>query len=273
MAKFIKFREKASVTAAKADATDTDGRMDVVKSENALVYEGSAVIRGISDAQAEYVNQKIKEVNDAKATISFSVSPSATFVKGTSTAFTLTLTCKFDGKNVDADALPTMEAAGQSVTVTKKSTGVYTGTVNASSTTKFDASATVKGVSRSASQTVSAYNQILYGVSSYETAPVSDASEMAKFLAQVNNKKLQANSNGTYTFTFTEDKPYGYILIPSDVTISDSLAKHLVGKDGPLPVNFVKQADATGTGVTYSVYRMAESQGAGSEYNVELYKE
>lgn len=270
MAKFIKFREKASVAASKADTEGTEGRVDVVKSENALVYEASAVIRGISDTQAEYVNRKVKEENDAKAKISFSVSPSATFVKGTSTAFTLTVTCTFAGANVDADALPTMTAGGASVTVTKKSTGVYTGTVNASSTTLFDVHATVKGVARTASKTVYAYNQILFGVSSYETAPVSDAAEMAKFLAQVNGTKLQSNSNGTYKFSFTADKPYGYVLIPSDVTVSPNLANNLAGREGPLPVNFVKQTDATGSGITYKVYRMASKMGV-SVHNVELY--
>lgn len=267
MAKFIKFREKASVAASKADTEGAEGRVDVVKSENALVYEATAVIRGISDTQAEYVNRKVKEENDAKAKISFSVSPSATFVKGTSTAFTLTVTCTFAGANVDADALPMMTAGGASVTVTKKSTGVYTGTVNASSTTLFGVHATVKGVQRTATQTVSAYNQILYGVSSYETAPVSDA---AKFLAQVNGTKLQSNSNGTYKFSFTAEKPYGYVLIPSDVTVSPNLANNLAGREGPLPVNFVKQTDATGSGITYRVYRMASKMGV-SVHNVELY--
>ena len=33
MAKFIKFREKASVAASKADTAGTEGRVDVVKSE------------------------------------------------------------------------------------------------------------------------------------------------------------------------------------------------------------------------------------------------
>lgn len=271
MAKFIKFREKASVAASKADTEGAEGRVDVVKSENALVYEASAVIRGISDTQAEYVNRKVKEENDAKAKISFSVSPSATFVKGTPTAFTLTVTCTFAGTNVDADALPPMTAGGASITVTKKSTGVYTGTVIASSTTFFGVHATVKGVQRTETQTVFAYNQILFGVSSYETAPVSDPSYgMGKFLAHLNGKKLQSNSNGTYKFSFTAEKPYGYVLIPSDVTVSPNLANNLAGREGPLPVNFVKQTDWTDSDTTYKVYRMASKMGV-SVHNVELY--
>lgn len=270
MAKFIKFREKASVAASKADTEGAVGRVDVVKSENALVYEASAVIRGISDTQAEYVNRKVKEENDAKAKISFSVSPSATFVKGTSTAFTLTVTCTFAGAKVDADSLPMMTAGGKPITVTKKSTGVYTGTADASSTTLFGVHAYVKGVLTSATQTVSAYNQILFGVSSYETAPVSDSSGMVKFFADVNATKLQSNSNGTYKFSFTADKPYGYVLIPSDVTVSPNLANNLAGREGPLPVNFVKQEDSIGTGITYRVYRMASKMGV-SVHNVELY--
>ena len=270
MAKFIKFREKASVAASKADTEGAEGRVDVVKSENALVYEASAVIRGISDTQAEYVNRKVKEENDAKAKISFSVSPSETFVKGTPTEFTLTVTCTFADTKVDADELPIMTAGGDSVTVTKESTGVYTGTVNASSTTLFGVHATVKGVQRTETQKVSAYNQILFGVSSYETAPVSEPSEMVKFLAHVNGKKLQSNSNGTYKFSFTAEKPYGYVLIPSDVTVSPNLAKNLAGREGPLPVNFVKQTDYTASGTTYKVYRMASKMGV-SVHNVELY--
>lgn len=270
MAKFIKFREKASVAASKADTKGAEGRVDVVKSENALVYEASAVIRGMSDTQAEYVNRKVKEEYDAKAKILFSVSPSAPFVLGTSTAFTLTVTCAFNGVNVDADATPDMTAGGHSVTVTKKATGVYTATANASSITLFGVHATVKGVVKSETKTVYAYNQIFFGVSSYETAPVSDAAEMGKFMAQVNGTKLQSSSNGMYKFSFTAEKPYGYVLIPSDVNVSPNLVYNLAGREGPLPVNFVRQTDATGSGITYRVYRMASKMGV-SVHNVELY--
>lgn len=249
MAKFIKFREKASVTAAKADTTAKDGRMDVVASENALVYEANTVIRGITDAQKTWVDGKIKEENDKKATISFDVTPVGPFVRGVSTEFTLTVTCKFDDTEVDADALPTMTAGSSSVTVTKKSTGVYTGTVNATDKITFKVDATVKGVPRSDSKIIYAYNHIYYGTYAESSVPEEPSSffaglkQYSKLVGSVDGVQIPLATGG-----------YNYLLVPTIVN-SGKLPKAWDVTGESQNTNLEQLPNAKIKEIEYKVYR------------------
>lgn len=253
MAKFIKFREAATVTAAKAQ--QNAGQLDIVKSENTLVYEGAAVIRGISDTQLEYVNRKVKEENDAKAKISFSVTPGATFVKGTNTTFTLKVTCTFDGANVAADATPTFKASGVALSgVTNPSTGVYQVTIAKSETTTFGVEATVKGVQRTSSVTVQAFNQVIYGVSDSVLNPAD--SSFGTAVANMTKRAVSSSATGTYDFT---KAGYCYIIVPSDVSVG-TLPNGFDSTGNTLTTIFTQDANYTGSGITYKVFRTGEKQ-------------
>lgn len=253
MAKFIKFRDAASVSAAKAQ--QNAGQLDIVKSENALVYEGAAVIRGISDTQLEYVNRKVKEENDAKAKITFSVTPNATFVKGTDTTFTLKVTCTFDGVNVAADATPKFKAGSVELSgVTKPSTGVYQVTVTKSETTTFGVEATVKGVARTDAVTVKAYNQVIFGVSDTILNPAD--SSFGTAVTNMTKRGVSESASGTYNFATAG---YCYIIVPSDVSVG-TLPNGFDSTGNTLTTIFTQDANYTGSGITYKVFRTGEKQ-------------
>lgn len=235
-----------------------DNRMVICKSKE-LYLNGQRL--GLSDNEAEYIQRKVNEEYNAKAGFSIQVSPTVQNAAAPANV-TVTVRVTWSGAATDADATPTVSGSdGTSVTLTKSSTGVYTGTIaGKNSAVTFTARGTIKGVSKSAAATVQAYHKIRFGVS-------TEAGPLTSIPAGFSERGPQSSAAGTYTFNFTANT-YGYILIPNGVSLPASMqGDNPSGVEGPLPVPFVKLANLVTGGVTYTQLRIANKQAA-SVHNV-----
>lgn len=255
----IGFSANKSVDQAKGDTSSN--RMTICTTKE-LYFNGQRL--GLSDNEAEYIQRKVNEEYNAKAGLSISVSPSIQDAAAP-TAVTVTVKTTWSGAATDADATPTVSYQGSSVVnvpLTKSSTGVYTGIINAGSSTALtlNCSAKIHGVNKSTTATIQAYYKIRFGVD-------ASAGPLTSIPSGFGSKGPQSSAAGTYTFNFT-DNTYGYILVPNGVSLPSSMqGDSPSGVEGPLPVPFTKLANLVIGGVTYTQLRIANKQAA-SVHNV-----
>lgn len=257
----IGFSANKTKEQAKANASDIQNRMVICKSKE-LYMNGQRL--GLSDNEAEYIQRKVNEEYNAKAGLSISVSPSIQDAAAP-TAVTVTVKTTWSGAATDADATPTVSYQGSivaNVPLTKSSTGVYTGVINAGNSTvlTLNCSAKIHGVNKSTTATIQAYHKIRFGVD-------ASAGPLTSIPSGFGSKGPQSSAAGTYTFNFT-DNTYGYILVPNGVSLPSSMqGDSPSGVEGPLPVPFTKLANLVVGGVTYTQLRIANKQAA-SVHNV-----
>lgn len=258
----IGFSANKTKEQAEANASEIQNRMVICKSKE-LYMNGQRL--GLSDNEAEYIQRKVEEEYNAKALVQISASPTIQD-SAAPKAITLTVNTKWQNSPMDADAVPSVTYQGGSGTVTvqmtKSSTGVYTGVINAGNTTALtiNCAATIKGVRKSASVTVKAYHKIRFGVD-------ASAGPLTSIPSGFGSKDPQSSAAGTYSFNFT-DNTYAYILVPNGVSLPSSMqGDNPNGVEGPLPVPFTKLANLSVGGVTYTQLRIANKQAA-SVHNV-----
>lgn len=244
----------ANKTVNQAIGEKNTNRMTICKSKE-LYMNGERV--GLSDNEADYLKRKVNEEYNAKAGLSISATPTVHDAAAPDPV-TITVKTTWSGAPTDADVTPIV--AG--VSLTRNSAGVYTGTVSPGNNVakSWSVSATIKGVTKTASVTVQAYHRVRYGVSSLATLSGSVPSDF--------KSKVPHNSAaGTYDFAF-KPSTYAFILIPQGVSIPASMQGDTPsGVEGPLPVPFVKQSNLVVGSVTYTVLRIADKQ-AESVHNV-----
>ena len=217
----------------------------------------------LTDWQKDYLAKQEEEATKAKYTIVMSLSPNATFVRGTSTQVKVTVTTKFDGVNVDvqtltgSNKLQGFSGFADTPTATqfkKETTGVYSTTMAITEAATFAVTGIYNGISKNAQQSIQAYCLIRHGVS-------TNASLDATGIKALTSKGPQASAAGDYTWTFTANS-YAYLCIPTGVTVPNSLKQTPPqGVEGPLPVLFTKLTAVTVDGVAYDVFRIADPQG------------
>lgn len=225
----------------------------------------------LTDWQKEYLSSQEQAATVAKYAIGVALSPSGTFVRGTSTAVKITVTTKFDGKNVDVQelagtgklaALSGFAETPSATQFKKEATGVYSTTMSITEAATFTVNASYNGISKGASASIQAYYLIRHGVS-------GSASLSAAQIKALAAKGPQASAAGEYTWTFTANS-YAYVCIPTGVAIPASLkGAQPQGTEGPLPVLFTKLAQVSVDGVMYDVFRIADAQGV-SEHTVKF---
>lgn len=237
-----------------------DNRLVICKGHE-LSFNGQRV--GLSESEASFIKNKMDVEFASKVKVQISVSPT---VRDAAAPESVTVTVKttFNGAAVDADALPTCKALNSSgginsITLTKSSTGVYTGkTVSGvSGAETFAVKATVRGVHKTETAVVQSYHKIKYGVSSQEV--IAASGPIPSSFTSVGPKSSAA---GDYSFTFTANT-YGFILVPNGVSLPASMqGDNPSGVEGPLPVPFTKLANVVVGGVTYTQLRIAWMQAA-----------
>lgn len=177
---------------------------------------------------------------------SMSVSPS-TIEKGVATPVNVTWNATFNSARENPSVID-VKKGGESISTntTKNGTSCWTGKV--SDTTSFSASATIKGLAKTASATVNAYHPMYFF-----------ASELAEMTSEVilavsgNNKKVQ--NGGNVTFNKGQlDVPVGqylWVCVPTGKTLKSCVANDSV----PYQFNEATVVDVTGKN-NYNCYRL-----------------
>lgn len=179
-------------------------------------------------------------------TFTLSVSPS-TIEKGVDTAVNVTWKAQFNSVNENPTVISVKKGGEEiSTDVTKNGTSCWSGQVNAS--TSFSASATVKGLAKTASASVTAYDPLYFFSSSL--AEMTSAEILG---ISGNNKKVQ--NGGTITFNKgTLDVPVGeylWVCVPSSKKLSSCVANDSV----PYQFNAATTVSVDGKG-DYNCYRL-----------------
>ena len=244
---------------ALALASENPGAMCFTPDKKSIVFNGE-VYGGdkLTDWQKEYLAGQEQADKEARFSLAVALNPGATFVKGTSTKVTVTVTAKYDNAAKDLSALKGTGALADLTSLsqfTKKGTGVYTAEKTITAGQTFGVQGTYSGITKSASKTIQAYSLIKYGCSTKATLAAGD-------IAGLGSKGPQASAAGEYGFTFPANS-YAYVCIPEGVTIPGSLdGSQPQGAEGPLPVFFTKQGTVASGGITYTVFRIADMQAA-----------
>lgn len=228
-----------------------------------IVFNGKKYGDDLTAWQKDYLKNQESAATVAKYAITIALSPSATFVRGTSTVVKVTITTKFDGGNVDVQTLTGSGKlagfSGFAATPTatqfkKEGVGVYSTTLSITEAATFTVTGVYNSISKNVSASVQAYYLIRHGVS-------ANASLTAAQIKTLTSKGPQASAAGDYSWTFTANS-YAYLCIPAGVTVPASLKlAQPQGVEGPLPVLFTKLAAVTVDGVAYDVFRIADAQG------------
>lgn len=235
-----------------------DNRLVLCKGHE-LSFNGMRV--GLTDSEATFIKEKMDADLAAKVEVKVTVSPTVQDAAAPKSVNVQVQTL-FDGSPIAPDSTPTCTAAvgvlSDTVTLSPSSTGLYAGNATGKNQAQtITVSASVKGVKKLVGVTVPAYHKIWYGVSPNESLG-TDFSLSTTF----KSVSPKANASGTYEFDFSSPNCYGYILVPSGVTLPSSMqGDNPSGQEGPLPVPFKKLANVTIGGVTYTQLRFATAQG------------
>ena len=282
-AKDKKFRVSVSQKAEVAAAATGDdlGTLYFPTDDTSAVYIGKQRY-GLSADQKKYLDDKLAEQNAAKVGVSLAIAIETgpneqtayngqVLERGVAVSLVYTAKTTYDGKPVDAtgDVYLAVKSTDSPTNMTKTEgkTGEYTHTRNNVSSTpdNLSAFATVKGVKKGSNALQPKFFYPMYsGVYSGETITATEAKKLAK--------AVKASAKGTYTFDFTADKGYAYLVIPPEVGLPTSFSGNSPqGSEGPLPVLFTKlddlQITVGGANVAYKVFRIADKQGE-STHNV-----
>lgn len=251
MAKFVKFRDAASVTAAKAASAAGDGTVHIVGTEKALVYEGNE-IQGLSTWQQGYLKDKQNEEVLSKLTVAVVLSPaSGAEFTGSNVSLQVTATIKFNGTLTDVTSVTLGNQSGK-VTLTKDSTGVYTGTKSIAATTAVNGKLsfadklyiTYQGLVKEV-----AVNFVQYAPLKFVSGDVCEGSTISSSTM----KYVKASAAGAYSLTITPNK-YLFICLPPFMSLSSVKSS---GFD--VPMEAVQEVNvlfgSSNISMKYKVYR------------------
>lgn len=249
MAKFVKFRDAATVSAAKAASAEGDGTVHIVRDEQALVYEGNE-IQGLNTWQQGYLKQKQEEEVLSKLTVAVSLSPSSgSEFTGEDVSLAVTATIKFNGVLQDVSRVTLGNQSGK-VTLTKSSTGVYTGTKTLMATSAVNGKlsysdklyVTYEGLVKEV-----AVNFVQYAPLKFVSGDVCEGSAISSSTM----KYVKASAGGSYTLNVTPDK-YLFICLPPFMSLSSVKSS---GFDVPLEAVVSTNVIIGNVNMGYKVYR------------------
>ena len=182
------------------------------------------------------------------ATVSISTNVSGNIIeKGVPKSVTINWSYVFNGKPTTPDTSLQLKSGG-SVLVSDKNTKTFTESI--SDTKAYQAVAVMKGVTKTAGVTVSAYYPIYYGSSAKTVLTSEDV------LAFTKHGSIKSNPSGSYTFNVNEGH-YAWICVPAGMTINK-----VTSSGFGVPMEPLATVAVTGKG-NYNCYRSSGTFKAG----------
>lgn len=173
--------------------------------------------------------------------VSLSVSPTI-IEKGIPTNITARWSTKFNNKSTTPDSLQLK--SGDTVLVGDKNVKTFTESI--SDTKPYSAVAVMKGVTKTAGVTISAYYPIYYGGSSKTALTSTDVLGFTK------HSSIKSNPKGSYSFQVNSGQ-YAWICVPSGMVINKVTSN---GFGVPMESLAVVAVDGKGN---YNCYRSSET--------------
>lgn len=210
-------------------------------------------VNALSDSEKAWIEEQLF---DTLFTVSISRSASSVVFSGSSYTVTWTLTCQYDGTNVDLDSTP----SGW----TWSSTGVYTKTTTVTSSTGSSVSSGsvsctyTSSTGTSGTKTASSVSCTNIKYSYIYTTTDSELSSLDDIDFDEATQMSSSNSvSGTYSITFTEGQ-YAYFIIANTSSVSS------ITQLGLNYVNDYESMTRTNYG-TYKVYRSTNAMSASTQ--------
>lgn len=199
--------------------------------------------------QVQSLTEDVNEINQILFTQYTSLTMSRTptlFEKGVSTQVTLNWSTKFNNQEIEPDSISVKK--GSQVLTSDKTLKTIKDSI--SDTQVYSMTAVIKGITKTASVTVSAYYPMYFGASIKDSLVSSDILSLTK-------QPIKASPSGNVTIE-VEDNEYIWLCVPSNMTINSVKSG---GFDVPMAAPITVVVNGKGN---YKCYRSANKFVAGT---------
>jgi hypothetical protein len=199
--------------------------------------------------QVQSLTEDVNEINQILFTQYISLTMSRTptlFEKGVSTQVTLNWSTKFNNQEIEPDSISVKK--GSQVLTSDKTLKTIKDSI--SDTQVYSMTAVIKGITKTASVTVSAYYPMYFGASIKDSLVSSDILSLTK-------QPIKASPSGNVTIE-VEDNEYIWLCVPSNMTINSVKSG---GFDVPMAAPITVVVNGKGN---YKCYRSANKFVAGT---------
>lgn len=199
--------------------------------------------------QVQSLTEDVNEINHILFTQYTSLTMSRTptlFEKGVSTQVTLNWSTKFNNQEIEPDSISVKK--GSQVLTSDKTLKTIKDSI--SDTQVYSMTAVIKGITKTASVTVSAYYPMYFGASIKDSLVSSDILSLTK-------QPIKASPSGNVTIE-VEDNEYIWLCVPSNMTINSVKSG---GFDVPMAAPITVVVNGKGN---YKCYRSANKFVAGT---------
>lgn len=203
--------------------------------------------------QVQSLTEDVNEINQILFTQYTSLTMSRTptlFEKGVSTQVTLNWSTKFNNQEIEPDSISVKK--GSQVLTSDKTLKTIKDSI--SDTQVYSMTAVIKGITKTASVTVSAYYPMYFGASIKDSLVSSDILSLTK-------QPIKASPSGNVTIE-VEDNEYIWLCVPSNMTINSVKSG---GFDVPMAAPITAVVNGKGN---YKCYRSANKFVAGTFVSV-----